>query len=186
MIRTFKAALTGLAGLLAALAPAQAADPSSSLFYEMKAGVLWHDVPNLWSGFALETGNRVDLNAEVVFSPFLPFLYGAIRPAVGATINTGGFTSHAYADARWEIGGPAGLYFATGLGAAVHDGDLSPDHSDRKALGSRVLFHIPAELGWRFDGHHGLSVYFEHTSNANTGRYNEALDRLGVRYGYKF
>jgi hypothetical protein len=37
---------------------------------------------------------------------------------------------------------------------------------DAKALGSRVLFHIPIEIGYRFGVHSSLSVYFEHTSNA--------------------
>jgi hypothetical protein len=31
-----------------------------------------------------------------------------------------------------------------------------------------------------------VSVYFEHTSNANLARYNEGLDAIGVRYGYRF
>jgi hypothetical protein len=55
-----------------------------------------------------------------------------------------------------------------------------------KALGSRVLFHIPVEIGLRFDDHNSLSVYFEHTSNGYTQDFNEGLDRLGVRYGYRF
>jgi hypothetical protein len=31
-----------------------------------------------------------------------------------------------------------------------------------------------------------VSVYFEHTSNAYTEKFNEGLDRIGVRYGYRF
>ena len=73
-----------------------------------------------------------------------------------------------------------------GLGAAIHGGNLNPTEPDRKALGSRVLFHIPFELGYRWDDHQSLSVYFEHTSNGNTARYNEALDNIGIRYGYRF
>jgi hypothetical protein len=57
---------------------------------------------------------------------------------------------------------------------------------DRKALGSRVLFHFPAEIGYRFDERNSLSVYFEHTSNGYTVHPNEGLDRLGIRYGYRF
>jgi hypothetical protein len=91
---------------------------------------------------------------------FRPFLWGAIRPAAGATINTRGDTSNAYLDARWEIEAPSGIFFSAGLGAAVHDGHLEPDAADRKALGSRVLFHVPLELGYRFDPHNSLSLYF--------------------------
>lgn len=155
------------------------------LVHELKAGVLAHDVPDLWSGFRLED-NAADLNFEASFSPTLPFLFGVIRPALGATINTRGDTSHAYLDARWEIELPAGLFLATGIGAAVHDGELDPVAADKKALGSRVLFHIPIELGLRLDPRNSLSVYFEHISNANTADFNEGLDRIGVRYGHRF
>ncbi|MEZ5854286.1 MAG: acyloxyacyl hydrolase [Hyphomicrobiaceae bacterium] len=55
-----------------------------------------------------------------------------------------------------------------------------------KPLGSRLLFHFPAELGWRWDGHNSLSIYFEHISNGYTQDYNEGLDAIGVRYGYRF
>ena len=81
---------------------------------------------------------------------------------------------------------PAGIFFALGLGAAVHDGNLAPTEADRKALGSRILFHIPAEIGWRWDGHNSVSLYFEHISNGYTQTYNEGLDAIGVRYGYRF
>jgi lipid A 3-O-deacylase len=55
-----------------------------------------------------------------------------------------------------------------------------------QALGSRVLFHIPAEVGYRFDDHNSLSAYFEYMSNAYTVSPNEGMDRLGIRYGYRF
>jgi hypothetical protein len=77
-------------------------------------------------------------------------------------------------------------FFGLGLGAAIHDGNLDPTEPDRKALGSRVLFHIPFELGYRFDERQSISVYFEHTSNGNLADHNEALDNIGIRYGYRF
>ncbi len=173
--------------LCAALAFAAAAVPAAAdgLVHELKAGILAHDVPDLWSGFRLED-NAADLNLEVSFSPTLPFLFGVLRPAIGASINTRGDTSHAYLDARWEIELSPRLFLATGLGAAIHDGETGPVAPDKKALGSRVLFHIPIELGVRLDGRNSLSVYFEHISNGYTQDFNEGLDRIGVRYGYRF
>ena len=109
-----------------------------------------------------------------------------MRPAIGASINSGGQTSHAYIDARWQYETPSGIFFGLGVGAAVHDGNLEATDPDRKALGSRVLFHIPLELGYRFDPHNSFSLYFEHTSNAYTQDVNEGLDRIGIRYGYRF
>jgi hypothetical protein len=43
---------------------------------EIRAGVLAHDVPDLWSGFRLESG--VDINAELL-GPGIAFLGGALR-----------------------------------------------------------------------------------------------------------
>jgi len=165
-----------------AFVPAAAAD---DLLYAFKFGVLAHDVPDLWSGFSVED-RWVDLNFEAQFKPALMVFGGAIRPVVGASINTNGDTSHAYLDARWQIDGPNNLFFGIGLGAAIHDGETGPPAQDAKWLGSRVLFHIPAEIGIHLDEHNDLSVYFEHTSNAYTMKYNEGLDRIGIRYGYRF
>lgn len=172
--------------LTAVLALADAPPAAAESFiYELKAGVLYHDAPDLWSGFQLEP-KGVDLNFEAQFAPSLPFLWGAIRPALGTSINLNGGTSHAYLDARWQIEGASGLFAGLGLGAAVHDGALDASDPQRKALGSRVLFHIPLEVGLRFDAHNSLSFYFEHTSNGFLANYNEGLDRLGLRYGYRF
>ncbi len=152
---------------------------------ELKIGVLAHDVPDLWSGFQAEPGSA-DINIEALLSPSVVFLGGTIRPAIGGSISTVGATSDAYIDARWQYETPSGVFFGLGLGAAVHNGQLQLDDWDRKALGSRVLFHIPAEVGYRFDDHNSLSAYFEHMSNAYTVSPNEGMDRLGIRYGYRF
>ena len=184
-IHSVIAVLATACAWLLALPVEPRAEGVSPFIYEAKFGVLYHDVSGLWSGFRLETGG-VDINGELMFAPALPVLGGAIRPVIGGTYNTDGYTSKVYAGARWQIDLPHNFYFGVGLGAAVHDGHLVPDALDRKALGGRWLFHIPAEIGYRFDLHHSLSIYFEHMSNGNTRAYNEALDSIGVRYGYRF
>lgn len=151
--------------------------------YELKGGVLAHDT-DPQQGDRLENG--VDLNLEAIFTPSLPLLGGAIRPALGASANTAGDTSQIYLDARWEYEFEAGAYVGLGLGAAVHDGETGNPGPDERALGSPVLFHIPVEVGYRFDGHHGASLYFDHISNANLADHNEGLNTLGIRYGYRF
>lgn len=155
--------------------------------HEVKGGLLAHDVPGLWSGFRVEN-DAVAINLEAILSPALPLLGGTIRPAVGGSVATQGGTSDGYVDARWQLETAQGLFYGVGLGAAIHDGatDLKYVNQSEKALGSRVLFHIPAEIGYRIDNHNSLSVYFEHMSNANTANYNEGLDRMGMRYGYRF
>jgi lipid A 3-O-deacylase len=173
-------------GLAAAALTLPAAAQSSAPFIaEARVGILAHDVPGLWSRFNLET-RKPDINGEIILSPELAFLGGRIRPALGGTWNTHGGTSKAYVDARWEYQTRVGIFFGLGLGAAVHNGYLGPTSVDHKALGSRVLFHIPIELGYRFDGGQTVSLYFEHTSNGYTQTYNEGLDSIGLRYGFKF
>lgn len=158
---------------------------AQGLVEELKLGVLAHDVPDLWSGFRAEPAS-VAINVEALLSPSVAFLGGAIRPAIGASINTEGATSNVYLDARWQYETPVGIFFGLGLGGTVHDGQLELEDWDRKALGSRVLFHIPVEIGYRLDAHNSVSAYFEHMSNAYTADPNEGLDRIGVRYGYRF
>jgi lipid A 3-O-deacylase len=175
-------------GFAAVVAVSAAADASAGdVLYALKLGALAHDVPDLWSGFQVEH-DAVDINIEAQFAAAWTLPWGAIRPVIGGTINTRGDTSHAYIDARWQGDCPSGLFFGLGLGAAVHDGEIGGAGSDpdQKWLGSRVLFHIPVEVGYHLDEHNDLSVYFEHTSNAYTEKYNEGLDRIGLRYGYRF
>ena len=174
-----------IVAVMAALASLTASARADGFIDEVKIGVLAHDVPDLWSGFRAEP-NAADINVEALFSPSVNFLGGTIRPALGASINTRGYTSNVYLDARWQLETGCGVFFGLGLGATVHDGQLNLDNWNEKALGSRVLFHIPAEIGYRFDGHNSLSLYFEHMSNAYTADFNEGMDRLGVRYGYRF
>jgi lipid A 3-O-deacylase len=177
-------AALALAALIGAAGPAAAQEPIQMRGIEIRAGVLAHDVPHLWSGFQLEKG--VDINGEVLIGTGFAILGGTLRPAIGGSVNTSGYTSKGYIDARWEIEGPAGLFFGVGLGAALHDGNLAPTDPDRKALGSRVLFHIPFEVGLRLGERHSISIYFEHTSNAWLATYNEGMDNIGVRYGFRF
>jgi hypothetical protein len=179
------AAACGLAALFVVAATADAS--AGDVLYALKVGVLAHDVPDLWSGFQVEH-NAADINIEAQFAAAWALPWGTIRPVVGGTINTRGDTSHAYIDARWQGDLPCGIFFGLGLGAAIHNGEIGGHGSnpDMKWLGSRVLFHIPIEVGYHLDEHNDLSVYFEHTSNAYTAKYNEGLDRIGVRYGYRF
>jgi len=165
--------------------PAAAADDGvAAWLYEVKAGLLYHDMDYLWSNFRLESG--VDFNGEVIFAPKLDLFGGAIRSALGASVNSDGGTSKAYLDLRYMYAFDSGVFVSTGGGGAIHNGELTPSRNDRKALGSGVLFHIPLEAGYRFTPHHSLSVYFDHVSNAYLAKYNEGLDTLGLRYGYRF
>lgn len=152
--------------------------------HEIKFGVLHHDTDGLWSGFRREGG--VDFNLEAIFTPHVKFLGGTIRPAIGGSVNTAGDTSKLYTGLRWQYEHISGMFFGVGLGGAIHDGKLNLERYDRKALGSRVLFHIPIEIGYRLGARSSLSIYFDHVSNASLADPNEGMDTLGGRFGYRF
>lgn len=176
-----------ITGVLVPSAPLLADEMSGSfvnLFHEVSVGVLHHDTDHLWSGFRRESG--VDINVEALLRPSITVFGGDLRPAVGASISTSGDTSKAYIDARWRYEFESDFFVGFGVGAAVHNGETELARADKKALGSRVLFHIPFEAGYRFDAHTSVSLYFDHVSNANLAAANEGMDTLGVRVGYRF
>jgi lipid A 3-O-deacylase len=159
--------------------------------HELKLGLLGHDT----GPFTGRRENRLglDFNADVTFAAAyqVPYFGGVIRPAVGGTLSALG-TNLAYADARYRIDGPFSYYlprevfFMLGLGGAFHNGNVQREADDRKAFGSRLLLHIPAEIGWQFNHHHSIALYWEHVSNAGFAKPNEGMDNLGVRWGYRF
>jgi lipid A 3-O-deacylase len=161
--------------------------------YELKLGILGHDQSFLLSHHRREKNLGVDFNADVTFAAayHVPYFGGMIRPAMGGTLSAVG-TNLGYIDARYRVDSPFSLYlprevfFMVGLGGAIHNGNLKFEADDRKAFGSRVLFHIPAEIGWQFNHHHSIALYLEHVSNARFASPNEGMDNLGVRWGYRF
>src|SRR5471030_3533691 len=105
--------LRGLAALLVfTLMPVSAFAQSSlsSVIYEVRGGVLAHDLHIV---AANHVENGVSLNAEVAFAPSLPLFGGAIRPVLGGTATTNGGTSWGYLDVRWEY---SGSLFFVGFG----------------------------------------------------------------------
>ncbi len=171
-----------LAVAAAAFALPSFAFAQESPIYELRGGLLAHDV-DLWAAGSVEKGASV--NGEVVFTPSFDLLGGKVRPAVGASVVTrSNRTSYIYADVKWEWAGPT-WFFGLGLGAAVHNGELNYER-DRKDLGSRVLFHIPAEIGVQFTDRNRISLYFEHVSNGYTADPNPGMDNIGVRLSHRF
>lgn len=171
-------------GMVLACGAAGAQEP---LVREVKVGFLNHDVDGLWSGFSRESG--ADINLEIVLGRGVELFGGKVRPALGGSVNTAGDTSKAYVDLRWDWDFKSnvfdGVFIGFGVGAAIHDGELGRTRG-RKALGSRVLFHIPFEVGIRPYEHVTISLYFDHVSNAYLAEENEGMDTLGVRVGYRF
>lgn len=179
-ILTQRLALAGVVLTGSMIGPVQAQD----LIHEVKVGALQHDTDGLWSGYKRESG--FDVNAEIIFNAPADLWGGTVRPALGVSVNSSGDTSKAYGVARWETDILDRSFFALGVGAAMHNGHTKLTRSDRKALGSKVLFYFPIELGYRLNEHNNVSVFFDHVSNAWMASPNEGMDTLGIRFGYTF
>ena len=182
--------------LLAALLAAPPVH-STDVVDEVVGGVLNHDVR-----FAGGIESGADINMEVMFvSPLLPsstasrFVHSLFRvqPAIGVELNTAGAASQAYADAVWTLPlvGSAvkwqdrnSAFVRIGGGGAVNNGSRNSYDSDRKSLGSHVLFHASGELGVRAWRQVDLSVYFDHSSNAGLCRSNDSINDFGIRLGW--
>jgi lipid A 3-O-deacylase len=158
---------------------------NSTILYGCRIGLLDHDVNGLWSGTRAEGG--FDLNAEIVFKkPRFSLWRGSILPNLGVTLNNQGDTNTLYGGFIWEFVSKAGVFFNTGLGLAVQDGELDTDDDQKKSLGSKILFRVPVEIGATFGTRHRISILFAHISNAYLADPNEGLDVVGVRYGFQF
>lgn len=153
--------------------------------YEIKIGILDHDVDGLWSGSKIEEGD--DLNLEIIFNSGANILSGTLRPNLGLSMNTSGDTSKVYGGGVLQYLWENGLFFDLGAGLAIHNGLLDEDGPvEEKELGSRILFRFSAEAGLSLATRHRFSLLFDHVSNGYLAEPNEGLDTLGVRYGYAF
>jgi lipid A 3-O-deacylase len=157
---------------------------------EVKFGVLAHDIPFL--GSSKEKG--ADINAELLFaSPgFLKAIW-APRPHIGLSINTNGDTNHVYAGLTWEwalfrnvLRSNDAFTAGFSFGPSFNDGLRDTRRSDKKALGSNILFHESVELGYRITPMHSISIYTDHISNARLAKRNEGITNAGLRFGIKF
>jgi hypothetical protein len=187
-----KCALAGVVIIIYGMAhpSVQAQDASekalaSGILYGIRIGLLAHDVGGLWSHSRAEGG--ADVNAEIVFNqPRLKFWQGLILPNIGVSINSQHDTRKVYGGLLWEFVFDNGFFVNSGGGLAVHNGHLESDDSNKKQLGSRVLFRVPIEFGFTTQEGHRISILFDHMSNAYLASPNEGMDTIGVRYGFQF
>ncbi len=159
------------------------ADGVADIFSEVRLGFLVHD-----QGVASHNKEGgYDGNLEVLFtSPDFLDIIWAPRPHFGGSVNSQGDTSQVYLGLTWEWGFLDGAFFDFSFGGAYHTGETTTDARDKKELGCSVLFRESIDLGYRFDDHHGVSLFVDHISNAKLCSENEGLENFGLRYGYSF
>jgi lipid A 3-O-deacylase len=153
------------------------------IFSEVRFGLLLHDQ----GPFSHNKEDGIDINLEVLFAPprMLDIIWSP-RPIIGLSVNSAGDTSQGYLGLNWEWEFWEDAFAGFSLGGAVHDGKTTTQRLDRKELGCRVLFRESVDVGYRFDGHHGIMAHMEHISNAKLCSTNEGLESFGLRYGYRF
>jgi len=195
---------TGLALALIVIVAAGLSSPASAEFRnltdrELKFGVLKHDARFLGG---VEGG--IDINPELILASPIPDLWAASlpwylgwmvqpRPTLGAEINTSGFTNQFYFGATWSwqlasnILQPGdGLTVSYFFGPGFNDGETRPTRPNRKALGSNILFREALEFGYRINPVIEISAFIDHVSNAGFARYNQSINDVGGRIGFRF
>lgn len=178
---------------------------------EVRVGLIDHDPEGFTlrpQGVKADNEPGLDVNGEILFPSPDDAVFRTLlspRPHLGAMVNSDGATSHVYGGLTWGYAFDFGLFIEGALGAALHNGDLhTPKDSNggrcdagtpgrfycidqRAAMGSRLVFREGIDVGFRFDGGHGLSAHLSHLSNAKLfDDTNGGLDFLGLRYGYRF
>jgi hypothetical protein len=190
------AAIGAVALLLLFPAHAQAQNITYS---EIKLGVWDHDVHFLGG-----KEHGVDINPELIlWSPVTddmiaeapPWLRWALqpRPTVGAAFNTAGDTDQYYVGATWSwflmqniINPGDGIVLGYFFGPGFNDGLIQSNTSDRKALGSNILFREALDLGYQINASWEISAYIDHISNGGLAKENQSINDVGLRLGFRF
>jgi lipid A 3-O-deacylase len=173
---------------------------AQQILSEFRTGVLIHGTGIT----AVQKEHGVDLNGELLFvspvpdrwvdgiSPRVQWLLTP-RPNIGFDVNTSGYTSQLYFGLTWTatlfkgvLRPQDSIFFNFGFGPAFNNGHIRTTSSNHASLGSNVLFHPSAELGYWFNPRYSLSVYYEHSSNAGLANVNDGLNNLGLRFGLRF
>jgi lipid A 3-O-deacylase len=163
---------------------APAGRANDGIVSELRLGAMYHDAGVFGRN---KEDDVIDLNAEILFgSPrFLRFIWSP-RPHLGVTYAPGDHTtSQVYFGLTWQYAFWRGAFVEGSLGGSVNDGSKEGS-ADEKALGCHLLFRESVSLGYTFDERHSLMVTLDHISNARLCDYNEGLDTVGVRYGFRF
>jgi len=151
---------------------------------ELRFGVVHHDT----GVFGRTKEGGVDITLGVRFLPLTGDIWEYLqnpRPFIGANINTEGNTHALDFGLNWDWDFWSRSFFSWAMGGAAHTGKTATSRLDRKELGSRVLFYLAAELGYRLSPQTSLSLRLDHMSNASIADNNEGLDTVGVVYGYQ-
>lgn len=164
----------------------EGASPLLGVLSAFRVGYAAHDV----GVFGTHKEGGKDYNFEFVFvSPDFLGVIWSPKPVVGASINDSSNTNQVYGGLTWEMWFWERFFFnfTFGVAGAPNAKISTPDRTDRKELGSKVLFREAIELGWNIYKRDSISVYLDHISHGTLfNDENEGLDTAGIRYTYRF
>lgn len=161
---------------------------------ELRGGLFYHSVDNAGPSplFGLiDTSRGVDINGEVLFSPFELGDYrwlGEFRPHLGATISTKGLESMIYAGLSWTWHVFDSPVFIEGtFGGSINNWDPASTNPNARNLGCNMLFRESASIGVDVTENASVMLTVEHASNAGLCTAgNQGLTNFGARFGFSF
>ena len=188
-------AFSVLVSALAFVGPAAAADTdmmnqeSAKFFDEFRLGVFAHDL----DGHGQRREDGANINAELLFAapqwefdnPLADFFFTP-RPHIGASVNTSGGTSSAYAGFTWELPVYGPIFVEGSFGGAIHNGETDNVDPNKEPLGCRALFRESASVGADITDNMRLLATINHMSNAGLCDTNPGITDVGVSLGYRF
>jgi lipid A 3-O-deacylase len=128
------------------------------------------------------------INGEFLFaSPHILDLIGSPRPYFGVDVGIAANPIHfVYAGLTWDYHFTSRFYISGSVGGAIHTAANFVNPPTQRALGSRMLFHVGAAVGYDFTPNLTGQIYTNHFSNAGLASPNEGHDSSGIRFGYRF
>lgn len=153
--------------------------------WEARLGVAAFDV----GPFTRQHLSGVVINGEFLApSPHFLAGIGSPRPYVGFDAVISDQPIHVfYAGLNWEAYFTEKLYAGVSVGGSINTDDrVGTDSGHVKNLGSQVLFHLQASIGYDLSEQFTAQVYLNHFSNAQLANANHGLESVGIRFGVRF
>ncbi len=188
--------------LLISLSPGQAFPedhPNQALLNKAVLGLFMHDRGPFSDRHESGTDPGLELQFGRPAAKYWRWLFNPY-PIIGLIPNFNGNTSVFYAGLSYEYSLSdlfgekrsstvlRNLFIAGGVSLALHDGPLHKEESGCRedsdcGFGYRVLPRLAVELGYRFGGNQGISLFYDHMSHKGIlGGENEGIEHLGLRY----
>jgi hypothetical protein len=186
---------SGALAFAAALCAAGAASVArAGVIDEVWIGGYSHDVSDIGHG---KESNTEDVQLEVdTGQPQILRFLGAPHLNAVVAVNSARESDFAAVGLAWDhrLVGPfyASLQFGIGETDGVDSPPAGPagdyDRRRRLLLGSRALFREAAGLDWHVSNHWAIGLQYVHASNGNIlgHHYNEGINNVGMRLGYRF